>query len=69
MPVRLTICAFMTSPANAFLLFNQLLPNVPNLTSDSAVNRMKMHLLDKKLDQFVHGLLKLKFLLLQLCFI
>ena len=52
MPVRLTICAFMTNPANAFQLFNQLLPNVPNLTRDSAVNRMKMHLLDKKLDQF-----------------
>ena len=35
MPVRLTICAFMIS--NAFELSNLLLPDMSNVTHDSAV--------------------------------
>ena len=50
MPVRLTICAFMIS--NAFELSNLLLPDMSNVTHDSAVTTMKAHLLDKKLDKF-----------------
>ena len=50
MPVRLTICAFMIS--NAFELSNLLLPDMSNVTHDSAVTAMKAHFLDKKLDKF-----------------
>ena len=50
MPVRLTICAFMIS--NAFELSNLLLPDMSNVTHNSAVTAMKTHMLDKKLDKF-----------------
>ena len=45
MPVRLTICAFMIS--NAFELSNLLLPNMSNVTHDSAMTAF-----DKNLDKF-----------------
>ena len=50
MLIRLTICTFMTN--NALELSNLVLPNVPNITSENAANAMRVHLLNKKLNQF-----------------